>query len=300
MHIEQAGGRHTTAEALRKYVTHLAGNIGERNVFRPRALAAAADYIETSWRAQGYTVTRQWYLANGMWCANLEVARAGESRPDEILLLGAHYDTVRGCPGANDNGSGVATLLELPRLFTLTAPAMTVRFVAFVNEEPPFFMTGNQGSRVYANAARARGDDIRLMVSLETLGYYSAKPGSQHYPPLFRLFYPNCGNFLAFVSDLRSRRLMRRAATVFRAESDFPLEHVATFSLVPGVSWSDHRSFWKEGFRAFMVTDTAFYRYRHYHCPGDTPDQLSYQELQRVTNGLFRTFGHLARQGRLI
>ncbi len=298
--MDQAESRSTTAEALREHVARLAGDIGERNVFRPGALAAAADYIEATWRAQGYTVTRQWYQVDGVRCANLEITCPGGSRPEQILLLGAHYDTVRGCPGANDNGSGVATLLELSRLFALSVPAITVKFVAFVNEEPPFFMTENQGSRVYAKAARGRGDEIRLMVSLETIGYYSDEPGSQIYPPLFRLFYPNCGNFLAFVSNLRSRRLMRHVTAVFRTESDFPLEHVATSSLVPGVSWSDHRSFWKEGFRAFMVTDTAFYRYRHYHCPGDTPDQLSYQELERVTNGLYRTFKLLARQGRLI
>ena len=298
--MDRAESRSTTAEALHEHVARLAGDIGERNVFRPDALAAAADYIEATWHAQGYSVTRQWYQADGVRCANLEITCLGGSRPEEILLLGAHYDTVRGCPGANDNGSGVAALLELSRLFAMSVPAMTVRFVAFVNEEPPFFMTGKQGSRVFAKAARARGDDIRLMVSLETVGYYSSEPGSQHYPPLFRLFYPNCGNFLAFVSNLHSRRLMRHVATVFKAKSDFPLEHLATFSLVPGVSWSDHRSFWKEGYRAFMVTDTAFYRYRHYHCPGDTPEQLSYPALGRVTNGLYRTFEVLARQGRLI
>ncbi len=284
-----------TAGILREHVARLAGHIGERNVFRPGALAAAADYIETTWRSQGYAVTRQWYDVRGVRSANLGVTRPGASRPDEILLLGAHYDTVRGSPGANDNGSGVAALLELSRLFVPAAPAMTVRFVAFVNEEPPFFMTAKQGSRVYAKAARARGDDIRLMVSLETIGCYSAEPGSQHYPPLFRFFYPDRGDFLAFVSNLRSRGVMRRSARIFREKSDFPLEQVATLSVVPGVSWSDHRSFWREGFRAFMITDTAFYRYPYYHSPGDTPDRLSYRELARVTDGLYRTFEHLAR-----
>ncbi|MFQ5772958.1 MAG: M28 family metallopeptidase [Kiloniellaceae bacterium] len=285
------------AEALRGHVERLAGDIGERNVFRPRALAEAADYIEATWRSQGYDVTRQGYEARGVRCANLEATRRGEGRPDEILLLGAHYDTVMGCPGANDNGSGVAALLELSRLLAAAAPAVTVRFVAFVNEEPPFFMTGEQGSTVYARAARERGDDIRLMVSLETIGYYSEIPGSQRYPPLFGLFYPDRGNFLGFVSDFRSRKVMRRAAGIFRARSDFPLEHVATFGFVPGVTWSDHRSFWRQGYRAFMVTDTAPYRYPYYHSPGDTPDRLSYPELTRVTEGLYRTFDHMTRHG---
>lgn len=283
--------------ALRGHVQHLAGDIGERNVFRPGTLAAAADYIESTWRAQGYDVAHQWYEASGVRCANLEVVRRGEEQRDEILLLGAHYDTVMGSPGANDNGSGVAALLELSRFFTAVEPAMTVRFVAFVNEEPPFFMTPKQGSALYAKGARARGDIIRLMVALETIGYYSERPGSQKYPPVFGMFYPDAGNFVALVSNFRSRRVMRHSAAVFRARSDFPLEHVATFGVVPGVTWSDHRSFWREGYPAFMVTDTALYRYPYYHSPGDTPERLCYPALARVTDGLCRTFTELARQG---
>jgi Zn-dependent M28 family amino/carboxypeptidase len=285
------------AQVLQAHVQALAGDIGERNVFRPRALAAAARYIESVWRGQGYEVTPQVYEVYGVRCANLEVTRPGDARTEGILLLGAHYDSIMGGPGANDNGSGVAALLELSRIFAGLAPAMSVRFVAFVNEEPPFYMSGEQGSMVYARAARARGDDIRLMVALETIGCYRDGPGSQRYPPLFRLFYPDRGNFLAFVSDFRSRGLMHHVAAAFRARSDFPLEHVATSSLVPGVSWSDHRSFWLSGYRAFMVTDTAFYRYRYYHTAEDTPDKLSYSGLARATEGLYRAFAAVARDG---
>jgi hypothetical protein len=285
------------ARALGDHVQALAGEIGERNVFRPRALAAAADYIEAAWRRQGYEVTPQVYRVHGVRCANLEAALPGTVPVAGSLLLGAHYDSIRGGPGANDNASGVAALLELSRLFAGLTPAMSVRFVAFVNEEPPFFLSGEQGSMVYARAARARGDDIRLMVALETIGCYHDAPGSQHYPPLFRLFYPDRGNFLAFVSDFGSRRLMRHVAAAFRARSDFPLEHVATFGLVPGVSWSDHRSFWVNGYRAFMVTDTAFYRYRYYHTAEDTPDKLSYPGLARATEGLYRAFETVAMDG---
>ncbi len=158
----------------------------------------------------------------------------------------------------------------------MLAPAITVRFVAFVNEEPPSFFTGQQGSAVYAKAARGRGDDIRLMVSLETIGCYFDEPGSQRYPPLFRYFFPDRGNFLGLVSDFRSGRALRRMARTFRRHSEFPLEHVATFRWVPGVAWSDHLSFWRCGYRALMVTDTAFYRYRYYHTPEDTPDKVAY------------------------
>jgi hypothetical protein len=282
--------------ALRDHVQRLAGEIGERNVYRPPALAAAADYISATWRDQGYEVVPQRYDVSGVACANLEATRRGETRPNDILLIGAHYDTVLGSPGANDNGSGVAALLELSRLFSVATPALTVRFVAFVNEEAPFFATSRQGSMVYARQARRRGDDIRLMLSLETMGYFRDAPGSQHYAPLFRYFYPDRGNFLGFVSNFRSRTAMRRVAAIFRARSDFPLEHAATFSFVPGVSWSDHRSFWRFGYRAFMVTDTAFYRYPYYHSPADTPEKVCYDELAGATEGLYRALSAIAAQ----
>jgi Zn-dependent M28 family amino/carboxypeptidase len=286
-----------SAARLEAHVRELAGTIGERNVFRPQALRAAAAYIAQTWRAQGYTVATQTYDAYGMRCANLEVSRPGTARPRAILLLGAHYDTVRGCPGANDNGSGVAAMLEISRRFAELAPAVTVRFVAFVNEEPPSFLTGQQGSAVYARAARERGDDIRLMVSLETIGYYCDEPGTQQYPPLFRYFFPDRGNFLGLVSDFRSRRALRHMVRMFRRHSDFPLEHVATFRWVPGVAWSDHLSFWRRGYRALMVTDTAFYRYRYYHTPEDTPDKLSYAAFGRATEGLCRCLAAMAEEG---
>jgi Zn-dependent M28 family amino/carboxypeptidase len=286
-----------TAERIRHHVKRLAGEIGERNIFRPAALAAAREYIEAEWSEQGYRVSFQWYETLGHPCANLEVARGGSGRPEQNLVVGAHYDSVRGSPGADDNASGVAALLEISRLFAAVVPSIAVRFVAFVNEEPPFFVSGEQGSMMYARSARARGDDIRLMLSLEMLGYYRAEPGSQRYPPLFRLFYPDRGDFLGFVSDFRSRRMMLRMAKLFRAHSGFPLEHVATFRFVPGVAWSDHRSFWRHGYRALMVTDTAFYRNPHYHRAEDTPDKLAYPQLARVTEGLFRSLAALARQG---
>ncbi|HYG91075.1 MAG TPA: M28 family peptidase [Azospirillum sp.] len=284
----------TDAGRLEASVRYLAGDIGERNVRRPAALAAAADYIEARWQAQGYDVTRQWYEAAGLRCANLEVTRSGRQRGGEILLIGAHYDTVPGSPGADDNASGVAALIEIAGLFTSILPSMTVRFVAFTNEEPPFYMGEEQGSIVYARAARARGDDIRLMVSLEMLGFYRDTPRSQNYPPLFRWFYPDRGNFLGFVGNLRSRAVMLKAARCFRAGSDFPLEHVATLALVPGVSWSDHRSFWLQGYRAFMATDTAFYRNPHYHTARDRPNTLAYPEFARATQGLYRCFAAVA------
>ena len=281
-------------ERLEAHVAALASEIGERNVFRPAALQAAADYIAGEWRSQGYQVVPQVYKARGVESANLEITRLGKTRPEEIVLVGAHYDSVFGSPGANDNGSGVAALLEISRWFAAMEPARSVRFVAFTNEEPPFFFWRSMGSLVYAKAARARGDDIRLMVSLEMLGCFSDKPGSQHYPPLFRYFYPDRGNFIACVSNLRSRQIMRRAVSAFRAHSDFPVEQTATFAWIPGVAWSDHLSFWRQGYRAFMVTDTAFFRYPFYHTAEDTPEKVDYTRMARVTEGLYSSFAALA------
>ncbi len=283
-----------TSSRLRSHVEMLAVDIGERNVFRPEALHAAADYIDQQFHGQGYDVVRQVYRAKGVESANLEATRGGDERSNEILLIGAHYDSVSGSPGADDNASGVAVLLEMSRRFRDIHTERTVRFVAFVNEEPPFFYWRQMGSMVYARAARTRGDDIRLMMSLEMLGCYSDEPGSQRYPPLFRYFYPNRGNFIALVSNLRSRRMLRRTVSLFKRHSDVPVQSLATLSIVPGVSWSDHLSFWRWGYPALMVTDTAFYRYPHYHTAGDTPDKIDYETMALVTDGLTRAITALA------
>jgi Zn-dependent M28 family amino/carboxypeptidase len=274
------------ASRLRRHVERLAGEIGERHVLRPQALHAAERYIGETLGALGYAVARQNYEAQGVDCANLEVTIPGAGRAAEIVLAGAHYDTVPGSPGADDNGSGVAAILELARLLRGAKPARTIRLVAFVNEEPPFFFWGEMGSKVYARAARARGDDIRVMLSLEMLGCYSDEKGSQGYPPLLGFFYPAAGNYVAFVSNLRSRHALRNVFAAFRRSSDFPAEKLAAPALVPGIAWSDQLSFWREGYPAAMVTDTAFHRYRHYHLPTDTPEKLDYARMAQVVEGL--------------
>ena len=238
------------AARLESHVRMLAENIGERNVYHPDALAEASAYIENVWREQGYQVTPQTYEVEGIPCSNLEATHAGIKHPEQILLIGAHYDSVSGSPGANDNGSGVAALLEIARLLKRVETGCRVRFVAFVNEESPFFFREQMGSMVYAREARKRNDDIRLMISLEMLGCYSERPRSQRYPPLFKFFYPDRANFIAFVSNLRSRRVLHRFAAAFRRHSQFPAEHVATFAWIPGVAWSDHLAFWRQGYRA--------------------------------------------------
>ncbi len=279
---------------LRRHVVSLADEIGERNVFRPHTLHASADYITRVWQGMGYDVHDHCYAVNGVGCANLEVVHAGQTGTDETLVIGAHYDTVRGSPGADDNASGVAGLLELSRELIALDTQLTVRFVAFVNEEAPFFCSGNMGSMVYARAARRSGQRIRLMMSLEMLGYYDDTPGSQSYPPLLSHFYPSRGNFIGFVSNLRSRGMLHETVRAFRAHTDFPAEHIATFAFVPGVALSDHLAFWQQGYRALMVTDTAFYRYPFYHTDFDTSDRLDYASMARVVAGLSRTIATLS------
>jgi len=287
----------STAQRLQAHVRELAEVIGERNLHRPEALAAAQAYITRTWQAQGHQVSELPYQVGGVDGVNLQVDLPGRDLPTQLILVGAHYDSVLGSPGANDNGSGVAALLELSRLLRDRPLARSVRLVAFTHEEPPHFFTERQGSLVYARAARARGDDVRLMIALETMGCFDDTPGSQHYPPLLRHFYPDRGNFIALVSNLRSRRAMRRLARAFAQVSDFPMQHLATFAAVPGVAWSDHLSFWRQGYRALMVTDTAFYRYAHYHSASDTPDKLDYRRLAQVTEGLAEAIALLADQG---
>lgn len=274
-------------ERLRAHVYRLAGEIGERNVFRPQALNAAARYITEEWRKQGYEVRPLVYTDQGVERANLEITCEGKERNREFILVGAHYDSVIGSPGANDNGSGIAALLELSRLFREARPGISLRFVAFVNEESPFFYSDIMGSMVYAKAAKQHREPIRFMIALETIGCYTNQPSSQNYPPLLKHFYPDTGNFIAFASNLKSRRIMLESAEAFSASTDFPLQTIAAPNIVPGIAWSDHSSFWRHGYKAFMVTDTALYRYPYYHTSEDTPDKLDYGPFAKMTQGLF-------------
>jgi Zn-dependent M28 family amino/carboxypeptidase len=216
--------------------------------------------------------------------------------PDQIIIVGAHYDSVLGSPGANDNGSGVASLLEISRLLAGKKPARTVRLVAFTNEEPPWL---DMGSRVYASRSRGRKENIVGMLSLETMGYYSEAPNSQEYPFPFSFFYPHTANFIGFVGNIRSRHLVRLSLATFRNTTQFPSEGTAAPGWITGIGWSDHWSFWREGFRAIMVTDTAFFRYDPYHTRKDTPEKIDYDRLARVTKGLAEVVVELANTKKL-
>ncbi len=280
-------GQQELAARLESHVQMLAGRIGERNMWHPQRLEQAARYIEAQLTAAGWAVKGQAYILQGHRVRNIVAQIEGHERPEEIVVIGAHYDSVIGSPGANDNATGVAALLELARVLSGERPRRTLRLVAFVNEEPPFFKTSDMGSRIYARQAKQRGEKIVAMVSLETIGYYSEEEGSQMFPfPLLRFFYPTRANFIAFVANFRSRALLQQALKAFRASSTFPAEGLVAPKWLIGVDWSDHWSFWRSGYPAIMITDTALFRYRHYHSRKDTPDQVNYEALARVAAGV--------------
>ncbi|MFQ6673053.1 MAG: M20/M25/M40 family metallo-hydrolase [Candidatus Tectimicrobiota bacterium] len=281
--------RATIAAHGRTIVEHLAGTIGPRSLALPASLERAALYIEERFGELGYAVERQPYEApGGRPVRNLIIEKAGQDRSKEIILVGAHYDTVPLTPGADDNASGVAGLLELARLLKAYENHRTIRLVAFTCEEPPYFQSRWMGSRVYAREARRRGDNIIAMISLEMIGFFDESI-SQTFPfPLMSYFYPNTADFIGVVGNLSSRGLVTQVREAMRRGGDIGVESITTISLVPGVNFSDHDSFWREGYQAVMVTDTAFYRSQHYHSPTDTPETLNYEAFAEVVKGLYQ------------
>jgi len=278
---------------LKADVQKLAGEIGERNMWHYAKLNAAAEFIEGAFREAGLPPRRDSYQIDGRECYNIETEIRG-TRP-EIVLVGAHYDSVIGAPGANDNGTGVAGLLALGRRFAGKSTSATLRFVSFVNEEPPFFQTPQMGSYVYASLCQRRGDKISAMISLETIGYFSDAPRSQTYPSIgLGAFYPTVGNFIGFVGNIGSRDLLRRAISIFRETKKLPAEGAALPAFIPGVAWSDQWAFWQHGYPGIMITDTAPFRYPHYHSATDTPDKLDYDRFALVVSGLEKVIAKLA------
>lgn len=272
--------------SLRSDVTMLATTIGPRSVFQGDSLKRSADFIAQRFAAAGWTVKRLGYPVRGITCENLEVERRGAKLPDEIVVIGAHYDSVVSSPGADDNASGVAALLALAEAMAKFEPARTLRLVAFVNEEPIYFQTALMGSQVYAKACKEHADRVVAMVSVESVGYFSDARKSQRYPFPLSLFYPSRGNFIGVVGNRESKSLVKRVARAFGKSGTLPSEQAALPGGIKGAGWSDHWSFWQEGFPAVMITDTATFRNPNYHRATDTPDTLDYQKLESVVIGL--------------
>jgi Zn-dependent M28 family amino/carboxypeptidase len=288
------------ATRLKRDVSVLATELGERNLRDPprrHALQAARDYIATELAAAGHTVNRQAYTVADTAVENLEIEIRGVDKPDEIIVVGAHYDTAKNTPGANDNASGVAAMLAVAQKGMIgSKPRRTIRLVAFCTEEPPYTRTAVMGSRVYARACRRRNDAIVAMLSLEMLGCYDESRGGKHAPFPLRLASPWRANFLAVVGNLGSRELVARVAAAFKEENLLPCKGAALPGILPGIRSSDHWSFWKEGYRAVMLTDTAWLRYRHYHRPSDTPDKLDFRRLAKAASGVTRALDRLANE----
>jgi Zn-dependent M28 family amino/carboxypeptidase len=288
------GEEHDLAMRLETHVVATASV--PHNVRHYAALERAAQYIEVTLEALGYVVNRQVFTVAGRAVRNIEVHRDVQSAEAPLLVIGAHYDSFENAPGANDNGSGVATVLELARLLKQWQPQRTrLRLVLFVNEEPPYYRTQDMGSWQYAKLLSERGENVRGMISLETLGAFSDTVGSQRYPVPFGLIFPSTANFIAFVGLPGTRSFLHEVMASFRRHTAFPsIGGVAPDALVPGVGWSDHWAFRSFGFPAIMVTDTALFRYPHYHLPSDTPDKVDYERLARITKGLERMVREVA------
>ncbi len=266
------------------------------NVKHYPALERAAQYIEGTLEGLGYMVTRQVFTVAGQPVRNIEVQRAAQSGDAPTLVVGAHYDSYNDAPGANDNGTGVAAVLELARLLKDWQPQrMRLRLVLFVNEEPPYYRTPDMGSWRYAKLLSERGEKVHGMISLETLGAFSDKPGSQKYPAPFGSIFPSTADFIAFVALTGSRSFLHEVMASFRRHTAFPsIGGAAPDALVPGIGWSDHWAFGSFGYPAIMITDTALFRYAHYHLPTDTPDKVDYDRLARITKGMERVVREIA------
>ncbi|MCK4910076.1 MAG: M20/M25/M40 family metallo-hydrolase [Thermodesulfovibrionales bacterium] len=281
---------------LRGHVSALASDIGPRSLASPEGLEAAASYIENTLAAMGYEYARQEFTVYKNPVRNISVEIPGNKQTDKIIVVGAHYDTVPGTPGADDNASAVAGLLELAREFYKDEKTpVTLRFIFFVNEEPPFFQTSEMGSWHAAMESKEKGEDIQAMLCLESIGLYSDEQNSQGFPSPLQYFYPDTGNFIAFVSNWRSRELLYKAIGTFRDTTAFPSEGLVAPLAITGTDWSDHWSYWQAGYRAIMITDTALFRNNYYHTSEDTPEKLDYERTARVLEGIRRIIETLAK-----
>jgi nucleotide-binding universal stress UspA family protein len=278
------------AAALKRHIETIAAR--EHNLVHYDELEKVARYIETTLESYGYAVGRQSFAVHGRPVRNIDatIEPAAERSDPDVVVVGAHYDSVAGSPGANDNATGVAAVLELARLLADRngRSGRRIRLVLFVNEEPPYFRTEAMGSLQYARALAARKERVVAMYSLETLGFYSSEPGSQRYPAPFGMMFPDRADFVAFVGLMNSRPLLQQTMRSFRDHTAFPTIGGVAPGFVPGIDWSDHWAFARHGFQAVMITDTALFRYPHYHRPTDTPDKVDVEKLARVVKGIER------------
>lgn len=280
---------------LKKHIFNLSNNIGERNIDKYENLKATVDYIENNLSLnKKYKIWKQEFKCYEKKFYNIEAEIKGIKYPYKIIIIGSHYDTVKGSPGANDNASGISVMLELAKLLCNYELNYTIRFVAFTNEEPPFIRTKDKGSNYYAKNSKNKDDDIIGMISLETIGYYSDNEKSQKYTFILpESYYPSKGNFIALVGNLKSNTFLDNFKKKFNNFSSITVKEYSGPEWLPGVNSSDHRSFWKYDYPAIMITDTAFLRYPYYHTENDTIDKINFDKLTSLTIALFETIKSL-------
>lgn len=279
---------------LETHVTSLARDIGDRHVQRAGSLERAAEYISRQFRLSGFKVEEQAYLVDGTEVKNLLVEIRGSERADEIVVVGAHYDSYLGSPGADDNATGVAAVIEIAKRLREVQPKRTLRFIAYTQEERPNGSRGTMGSQVYARACRQKSENVVAALALESMGYYSDALFSQLYPPPFCFCYPLRGNFIAFIGDTSSRNLVHTCIASFRSHTAFPSEGVASWRWIPGVGSSDHEPFWQEGYPGLMITTTAPFRNPHYHKKSDLPENVDFEKMAVVVAGVERVLRELS------
>ena len=274
------------SDRLRDHVLKLSNEFHPRDFTEHANLERSADYIEKELLSAGATTASQEFTAGGQTFRNISGRFGRDTGP--VVVVGAHYDSHDGTPGADDNASGVAGLIELARLLGGSALQESVELVAYCLEEPPFFRSTSMGSYHHARELSGRKVRVTAVIALEMIGCFKDKRGSQDFPaPILRLFYPSRGNFVAVIGDITRRETIKQVKIGMKAATDLPVYSMSAPSRVPGVDFSDHRSYWQFGLPAVMVTDTAFYRNDHYHAPGDTADTLDYERMAKVVVAVF-------------
>ncbi len=273
-------------ERLKKHVEVLADELSPRDASHPENLKKAGEYIRSELIRSGGSVKELSYGIGGNRYS-LIMALFGPKTAERIVV-GAHYDSAKGSPGADDNASGIAGLLELAGILGSGDLPLQVELVAYPIEEPPYFRTEVMGSAVHASLLREQKARVRFMISLESIGYFTDDPYTQSFPTLIlRLFYPSKGDFIAVIGRFRDAFPVRKIKKALRAAGSLPAYSFNGWSIIPGVDLSDHRSYWKAGYSAVMVTDTAFYRNENYHTSKDTPDTLDYERMAKVVEGIY-------------
>lgn len=276
--------RYEISGYLSSVVHKLAGEIGTRNYQYYEQLEAAKDFIAREFERFGYDVSFQAYSIDGQSFSNI-IAAKGDAVDKNPLVIGAHYDSCFN-PGADDNASGIAGVLALAQLLSDQKNSDRFLFVAFANEEPPFFHTDVMGSRVFTKSLKQANRLILGAIVLEMIGYYSEDWFSQKYLSFLGIFFPNKGNFISIIGNWKSRNLVKNLSRGFRRQSGFPLRTLIAPSSIRGIGFSDHWSFWQENYPALMVTDTAYLRNHNYHQQTDLPETLNYEYMAEVVLGL--------------